>query len=70
MTQAAGTLAPTLPIRVLLSCLHRFGPYHVSRLQAAARHMAATGIEFSGMDRTYAWNASETLPFSSHRGLA
>jgi 1,2-diacylglycerol 3-alpha-glucosyltransferase len=35
---------------------HRFGPYHISRLNAATRYMAVIGIEFSGADRTYAWN--------------
>jgi len=35
---------------------HRFGPYHLCRLNAAARQMQVVGIEFSGTDRTYAWS--------------
>lgn len=64
MTPATGTLGanPAHPRVAVL--FHRFGPYHVSRLQAAARHMAVTGIEFSDTDRTYEWSASETFPFS------
>ncbi|BCP53481.1 hexosyltransferase [Kaistia sp. 32K] len=39
----------------------RFGPYHVSRLDAAGRYMNLTGIELSGTDRTYAWASTEGL---------
>ncbi|MBN9025747.1 MAG: glycosyltransferase family 4 protein, partial [Rhizobiales bacterium] len=35
---------------------HRFGPYHMSRLSAASRHMSVIGVEFSGTDRTYEWD--------------
>lgn len=43
---------------------HRFGPYHMSRLSAAARHMSVIGVEFSGTDRTYAWDdVGEGSPF-------
>jgi 1,2-diacylglycerol 3-alpha-glucosyltransferase len=45
---------PALPRVAIL--FHRFGPYHISRLNAATRHMAVIGIEFSAADPTYAWN--------------
>lgn len=35
---------------------HRLGPYHHARLCALARHCALTGIEFSSIDNTYAWD--------------
>lgn len=38
---------------------HRFGPYHISRLKAAASNIQVTGIEFSGTDRTYAWDTPD-----------
>jgi len=37
----------------------RFGPYHISRLEAAARHLAVIGIELSATDRTYAWASTK-----------
>jgi len=59
MTDAA---APNRPRVAVL--FHRFGPYHLSRLSAAARYMSVTGIEFSGTDRTYAWESvAATAPF-------
>jgi 1,2-diacylglycerol 3-alpha-glucosyltransferase len=36
----------------------RFGPYHISRLDAAARQVSVIGIELSGTDRTYAWEST------------
>lgn len=39
--------------------LHRFGPYHISRLNAAMQYMSVIGIEFSGTDRTYQWSDVE-----------
>jgi glycosyltransferase involved in cell wall biosynthesis len=38
---------------------HRFGPYHLARLEAAARHLAIEGVELSATDRTYAWNSTD-----------
>ncbi len=35
---------------------HRLGPYHHARLQAAARRMQVTAVEFSDVDRMYAWD--------------
>lgn len=35
---------------------HRFGPYHLARLEAAARLMPVTGIEIVAKDRVYAWD--------------
>jgi 1,2-diacylglycerol 3-alpha-glucosyltransferase len=37
----------------------RFGPYHISRLEAAAKRMTVIGVELSATDRTYAWTAPE-----------
>lgn len=52
MTDAASTNRPRVAV-----LFHRFGPYHLSRLDAAARYMSVTGIEFSGTDRTYVWES-------------
>ena len=38
---------------------YRFGPYHHARLKAAGSLMRVTGIEFSNVDPTYAWNLVE-----------
>lgn len=48
--------AMTRPVAVLF---HRFGPYHISRLNSAAREMTIAGIEMSRTDRTYAWDRIE-----------
>jgi 1,2-diacylglycerol 3-alpha-glucosyltransferase len=34
---------------------HRFGPYHIARLNCAAQSLCITGVELSRADRTYAW---------------
>lgn len=41
-------------------CFHRFGPYHVARLAAAAGKMNIVGIEFSASTSEYAWDAVES----------
>ena len=38
---------------------HRLGPYHHARLQAAAQRMQLTAVEFSDVDRMYAWDRME-----------
>lgn len=44
---------------------HRFGPYHISRLNAATPYMSVIGLEFSGTDRTYAWSeTADGIAFS------
>lgn len=35
---------------------HRLGPYHHSRLAAAANRCTLTAVEFSSIDQTYAWD--------------
>lgn len=35
----------------------RFGPYHHARLRAVGKHCDLTAIEFSAVDKTYAWSA-------------
>jgi hypothetical protein len=39
----------------------RFGPYHISRLNSAARYLRIEGIELSYADRTYAWDRTDGL---------
>jgi hypothetical protein len=34
---------------------HRLGPYHIARLQAAARYATITCIELSGITQSYQW---------------
>jgi glycosyltransferase involved in cell wall biosynthesis len=38
---------------------YRFGPYHHARLKAAGSRLQVTGIEFSNVDPTYAWDLVE-----------
>jgi glycosyltransferase involved in cell wall biosynthesis len=38
---------------------HRFGPYHHARLKAAGSRLQVTGVEFSNVDMTYAWDLVE-----------
>lgn len=45
--------------RAVAVLFHRFGPYHVSRLNSAAQEMTIAGIEMSRTDRTYAWDRTE-----------
>lgn len=35
---------------------NRLGPYHFSRLQAAAKEMRVTAVEYSNVDSVYAWD--------------
>jgi 1,2-diacylglycerol 3-alpha-glucosyltransferase len=35
---------------------HRLGPYHHARLKAAGSLLQVTGVEFSNVDQTYAWD--------------
>ena len=45
--------------RSSLNCavlVERIGPYHFSRLRAAAARMRIVALEFFGMDSTYAWD--------------
>jgi 1,2-diacylglycerol 3-alpha-glucosyltransferase len=49
----------TVPMRRVAVLFHRFGPYHISRLNAAARYLRVHGIELSGTDRTYAWDRTD-----------
>jgi glycosyltransferase involved in cell wall biosynthesis len=37
----------------------RFGPYHHARLKAAGARLQVTGVEFSNVDTTYAWDLVE-----------
>lgn len=41
-------------------CFHRFGPYHISRLTAAAKQMNIVGIEFSSHTSEYSWDVVES----------
>ena len=43
----------------------RFGPYHVARLNAAARCTRICGIEVTSVDSTYKWDkvSDETMQF-------
>lgn len=45
---------------VIAVCFHRFGPYHVARLTAAAQRMKVVGIEFSSKTTNYDWNPVES----------
>jgi hypothetical protein len=46
---------------------HRFGPYHLARLEAATSQLDIEGIEISATDRTYAWNLTNgTESFPCH----
>jgi 1,2-diacylglycerol 3-alpha-glucosyltransferase len=47
-----------MPMRRLVVLFHRFGPYHISRLNSAARLLHVHGIELSGTDRVYAWDST------------
>ena len=38
---------------------YRFGPYHHARLKAAGSRLQVTGVEFSNVDPTYAWDLVE-----------
>jgi glycosyltransferase involved in cell wall biosynthesis len=38
---------------------YRFGPYHHARLKAAGSRLQVTGVEFSHVDPTYAWDLVE-----------
>lgn len=38
---------------------HRFGPYHVGRLDGAARLLDLHGVELSAVDRVYAWSRTD-----------
>lgn len=60
MTVAGATTAGGPPRPRVAILFHRFGPYHICRLDAAARHMAVIGIEFSSTDRTYAWSETNS----------
>lgn len=37
---------------------HRFGPYHLARLEAATSQLDIEGVELSTIDRTYAWKVA------------
>lgn len=41
-----------------------FGPYHVARLSAAAKHCDLVGIEVAPVSREYAWHPTKTVSFS------
>jgi 1,2-diacylglycerol 3-alpha-glucosyltransferase len=43
------------PARRLVVLFHRFGPYHIARLNATAKRFVLTGVEMSQSDRIYAW---------------
>lgn len=54
------TTPPATALRPRVAILfHRFGPYHVSRLNRAAAQLDLCGVELSGTDRVYAWNGTE-----------
>lgn len=38
---------------------HRFGPYHISRINSLARHFNTVGIEFSSTSKEYKWDKVE-----------
>ncbi len=42
---------------VVAVCFHRLGPYHATRLAAAAELLNVTAVEFSGTTDAYAWDA-------------
>src|SRR5262245_27398120 len=44
------TIAPLVAV-----CFQRLGPYHHARLSAAGARTPLAAIEFSAVDRTYAW---------------
>jgi 1,2-diacylglycerol 3-alpha-glucosyltransferase len=41
---------------------HRFGPYHLARLEAVGARADLTAIELSAVDRTYAWSPVSGAP--------
>ena len=45
-----------MPRATIAILFHRLGPYHVARLQAAARLLPIVAVESSGVDATYAWD--------------
>lgn len=47
------------PMLRIAAIFHRFGPYHVSRLNRAARYLDVYGFELSGTDRVYAWERTD-----------
>jgi 1,2-diacylglycerol 3-alpha-glucosyltransferase len=49
----------TLRLAVLF---HRFGPYHLARLEAVGARADLTAIELSAVDRTYAWSPVSGAP--------
>jgi 1,2-diacylglycerol 3-alpha-glucosyltransferase len=49
------------PGRRVVVLFHRFGPYHISRLNKAAGYLRVEGIELSHTDRTYAWDRTNGL---------
>jgi hypothetical protein len=46
-------------MRRLVVVFHRFGPYHISRLNSATKYLRVHGIELSGTDRVYAWDRTD-----------
>jgi glycosyltransferase involved in cell wall biosynthesis len=48
---------------VVAVVFQRFGPYHLARLRAAARHLSVVGVELSATDRTYAWDTEDCDDF-------
>lgn len=40
---------------------HRFGPYHLARLEAATCHLAIEGVELTSTDRIYAWRSTNGI---------
>lgn len=45
----------TLPVLKVAVLFSRLGPYHYARLNAASQKLKVVAIEYSNVDRTYAW---------------
>ncbi len=65
LTQESILRPPRKPRVAIL--FERFGPYHVARLNAAAREVDLVGIEMTARDQTYAWDdTAGTERFERH----
>jgi 1,2-diacylglycerol 3-alpha-glucosyltransferase len=49
--------------------IHRFGPYHCARLEAASRHCDIIGIEIAAETQEYAWSPVQDAPAYSRLTL-
>ena len=59
--EAAGAHRMSAGLRLAV-LFHRIGPYHLARLAAAGARCAATALELSAVDDTYAWSRVDGAP--------